>query len=31
VKVTGKGQGRDGKTLWINLNQVRFAELVVPR
>ena len=27
VKVTGKGQGREGATIWVNLSQVRFAEL----
>jgi hypothetical protein len=30
VKVTSKGQGRDGATLWVNLAQVRFAEQIVP-
>ena len=31
VKVTGKGQGRDGATLWVNLAQVRFVQHIVPR
>jgi hypothetical protein len=31
VKVTGKGQGRDGATLWVNLTQVRFAQHIVPK
>src|SRR5215510_12975961 len=28
VKVTGKGQGRDKATLWINLTQVRMVQLL---
>ena len=28
VKVTGKGQGRDKATLWINLTQVRMVQLI---
>jgi hypothetical protein len=31
VKVTGKGQGRDGATLWVNLAQVRVVQLIEPK